>query len=210
MSTTVSKRGKIDYKKEFKELYQPSAKEVAIVTVPKMDFLMIDGQGEPGVSQAFLDATGALYPLAYTIKFMVKAMPDATDYVVPPLEGLWWADDMTAFGERRYDEWKWTLMIMQPPSVTKELFDKAFAQVKAKKVPAALARVRFEAYDEGKCVQIMHIGPFDQEGPTLEKAHAKVQELGKKLRLKHHEIYLSDPCRTAPERLKTVLRQPFG
>lgn len=210
MSTTTIKPVKIDYKKAFKELYRPSAKEVSIVTVPKMNFLMVDGQGEPGESQAFMDAVGALYPLAYTIKFMVKEIPDATDYVVPPLEGLWWADDMTAFAEKRYDEWKWTLMIMQPPSVTKEVFNEALAKVKAKKAPALIDDLRFEAYDEAECAQIMHLGPYDQEGPTLEKAHAKIEELGKQYRLKHHEIYLSDPCRTAPEKLKTVLRQPFA
>jgi hypothetical protein len=200
---------KIDYKKEYKHLFRPSSKKVEIVEVPKWNYLMIDGEGDPNSSQAFQNAIEALYSLSYTLKFMIKKGEQGIDYGVLPLEGLWWADDMSCFKEGKKDDWKWTLMIMQPESVTDELVKQATDKVKEKKNPASLSLVRFEAFEEGKAAQTMHIGPFSEEGPTIEKVHAFIEERGSRRRGKHHEIYLSDVRRAAPEKWKTVVRQPM-
>lgn len=202
---------KIDYKKEFKHLYFPPAKEVVEVDVPKMNFIMVDGKGDPNTSQKFQDAMQALYGISFTAKFMIKEESEAeTDYVVPPLEGLWWVKDMPRFSIEKKGQWLWTVMIMQPEYVTEGIYKKACEQLREKKDPPALSRVRFESYDEGLSAQIMHVGPFSEEGPTVAKVHAYIDERGYQFNGKHHEIYLSDPRRTKPERLKTVIRQPFG
>ena len=200
---------RIDFKKELNHLYNPSAKEVVIIDVPKMNFLMVDGAGNPNTVQEFKDAVEALYAVSYALKFMIKKGKIAIDYVVMPLEGLWWTDDMTKFSMENKDIWKWTVMIMQPEYVTKDLFNKALEQVKKKKNLPALSEIRFESLDEGLSAQIRHIGPFSAEGPTIEKLHNFIKENGYELREKHHEIYLSDPRRTAPEKMKTVIRQPI-
>ncbi len=200
---------KIDYKKELKHLYKPSAKKVEIVDVPPMNFLMVDGEGDPNTAKAFQDAIEALYPLAYTLKFTIKKGDVAVDYGVMPLEALWWADDMSAFATGDKDNWKWTVMIMQPEFITEELVEQATAQVKQKKNPTALPLVRFETFHEGRSAQIMHIGPFSEEGPTIEKVHAHIEDQGGERRGKHHEIYLSDIRRAAPEKWKTIVRQPM-
>ncbi len=201
---------KIDYKKELKHLYRPSAKKVEIIDVPKMNYLMIDGEGDPNTSQSFENAITTLYPLSYTLKFMVKKGKIGIDYGVLPLEGLWWADDMSSFTEGTKDKWKWTLMIMQPDLITEEMVQEAIEQVKVKKNPVSLPLVRFESFKEGKAAQIMHIGPFSEEGPTIEKVHSYIEENEQKLTGKHHEIYLSDIRRAAPEKWKTVIRQPMS
>lgn len=201
---------KVDYKKTLKEFYGPSATKVVAVEVPAMSFLMIDGQGMPGTSQGFVEAVESLYPVAYTLKFMVKKGATALDYGVMPLEGLWWADDMDDFIAGNKDRWRWTLMIMQPDIITSEMVADAVSQVRQKKNPPALPRLRFEQFTEGRSAQILHKGPFDQEGPTIQAMHRFIEEAGGRLSGKHHEIYLNDFRRTAPERLKTVLRQPFA
>ena len=201
---------KIDFKKELKHLYRSSAKEVALVDVPEMSFLMIDGRGDPNTAQEYQEAVEALYAVSYALKFMVKNSEAAIDYVVMPLEGLWWTEDMTKFSSDDKDIWKWTAMIMQPEYVTRAFVDEALREVEEKKNPPALSKTRFESYDEGLAVQIMHIGPYSEEAPTIEKLHTFAREKGHQLRGKHHEIYLSDPRRTAPDRLKTVIRQPVG
>ncbi len=201
---------KKDYKKELKHLYKASVKKAEIVDIPQMNFLMIDGEGDPNTSQEFQDAVEALYGISYTLKFMIKKGELGIDYGVMPLEGLWWVDDMSQFSIESKDEWKWTLMIMQPEYVTTELFAEAFEQVKRKKNLIALSKVRFEAFLEGRAVQIMHIGPFSEEGPTIEKVHNFIKENGFKLSGMHHEIYLSDIRRAAPEKWKTIIRQPFN
>lgn len=198
---------KIDFKKQRKDLFNPSAKAVSVVTVPAMNFLMLDGMGDPATSKSFEASMEALYPMAFTLKFMSKQGPIGQDYVVPPLEGLWWADDMMAFKEMRRDEWKWTLMIMQPDFVSEEMVDEARAVVRKKKAPALLDLMRFETFTEGESVQVMHLGPYDTQGPKVDAMHEKIADLGKEHFHKHHEIYLSDPRRCAPEKLKTVLRQ---
>lgn len=198
---------KVDLKKELKDLYQASAKEVAAIEVPDMNFLMVDGQGAPA-SLEYQQALEALFPLAYALKFMAKKS-QGVDYGVMPLEGLWWVDDMTKFSVERKDEWKWTAMIMQPKYITEDLFKEAVEEVRKKKAPAVLDKVRFESYHEGKAAQIMHIGPYSAEGPTIQKLHAFIKESGHELSGKHHEIYLSDVRKTAPEKLKTIIRQPM-
>lgn len=195
----------IDLKKDFKQLYNQSAKEVSVVDVPPMNFLMIDGAGDPNVSVEYQQAMEALFSLSYTLKFRVKKIT-GVDYAVMPLEGLWWTDDPSQLVDKGL--WKWTAMIMQPEFVTAELVAEALAEVREKKGLAALDRVRFETYHEGLSAQIMHIGPYDAEGPTIARLHSFIRESGYEPWGKHHEIYLSDPRRTAPEKLKTVLRQP--
>lgn len=168
---------------------------------------MIDGDGAPE-SKPFHEAIEALYPLAYTLKFMVKRGNTATDYGVMPLEGLWWADDMSVFTSGDKDQWKWTLMIMQPEFITRAMVVTATAEVAKKKNPSALSAVRYESFSEGRAAQILHIGPFSEEGPTIEKVHAAIANAGFDRSGKHHEIYLSDMRRAAPEKWRTVIRQP--
>ena len=201
---------KIDYKKEFKHLYKASAKKAETVAVPKMNFLMLDGEGDPNTSQEFQDAIETLYLVSYALKFMVKKGEIEIDYGVLPLEGLWWSDDMSSFSVEKKSEWKWTLMIMQPEIVTAKMVQEAKEQVKLKKNPTSLPLLRFESFEEGDSAQIMHIGPFSEEGPTIEKLHAFIEGKGKKRRGKHHEIYLSDIRRAAPEKWKTIIRQPVS
>lgn len=198
---------KIDFKKELKYLYGPRKNSLEIVDVPAMNFLMVDGIGDPGKAQSYKDALEALFGLAYTLKFMVKKGGMEIDYGVMPLEGLWWADDLSDFVNGNRDNWKWTMMIMQPELITAEMVEEASAALEKKKNPVALPLVRFESYKEGKVGQTLHIGPFTEEGPTIEKLHAFIGESGFQLTGKHHEIYLTDIRRAAPERWRTVLRQ---
>jgi hypothetical protein len=199
---------KIDFKKELKHLYQPSAKEVVQVDVPNMNYLMVDGEGDPNTSQAFSNAVEALFSISYAVKFKVKKGPLAIDYGVMPLEGLWWADDMSKFSIEDKSNWKWTLMIMQPDLVTREMIDTAISEVRKKKNPPAISRVRCEAMSEGKCAQILHVGPFSEEAPTIEKVHKFIDSISKRTG-KHHEIYLSDIRKADPAKWKTVIRQPM-
>jgi hypothetical protein len=200
---------KIDLRKELKHLYNPSSKQIAIVDVPEINFLMIDGTGDPNTSVAYRNAVEALFAVSYTLKFTVKKGEPAVDYGVMPLEGLWWVDDMTQFSMNDKDAWKWTSMIMQPEYITAELFQEALRQVKKKKALPALSGMRFECFHEGQAAQILYFGPYSDEGPTIERIHRFIMEQGHRLRGRHHEIYLSDPRRTAPPKLKTIIRQPF-
>ena len=201
---------KVDYKKELKQFYSAKTGTPVLVDVPKMNFLMIDGKGDPNTSQEYKDAITTLYPVAYTIKFMCKA--ENNDFGVMPLEGLWWSDDMDDFTKGNKDNWFWTAMIMQPPVVTKKHFEEAVKQVKEKKTPASIDKIRFEAYKEGRAAQIMHIGSYSEEDANIELVHQLIFDQGGKLQgltKKHHEIYLSDPRRVDPSKLKTIIRQPF-
>lgn len=198
----------IDFKKQLKHLYQPTTKEVVVVDVPELNFLMVDGKGNPNTSQEYAEAVEVLFQVSYTLKFMVKKGSLAIDYGVMPLEGLWWAEDMSAFTAGDKSNWLWTMMIMQPDFVTSEMVEKAIQDVTKKKDPAAISKLRFESYAEGKAAQIMHIGPFSEEGPTVEKVHAYIDIRGQR-RGKHHEIYLTDIRKADPAKWKTVIRQPF-
>jgi hypothetical protein len=206
---------RLDLKKHFKHLYQPSAKKVVLVEVPELQFALVDGRLEPGLtpgeSPDFAAAVGALYGISYTLKFMSKQRPsDPVDYPVMALEGLW----TTPTGGADYlsaDEWQWTLMIMQPDHITQEVFEQALAQLRAKKVKAGenaarLEALRLERFAEGLCVQVMHIGPYSDEPHTLERMSAYAEAHGYAFRGPHHEIYLGDPRTAKPENLKTVLR----
>ncbi|MCC7355449.1 MAG: GyrI-like domain-containing protein, partial [Anaerolineae bacterium] len=197
----------LDLRKDLKHLYNPSAKEFAVVDVPPMNFLMIDGSGNPNTSPEYQEVMNVLYSVAYTLKFALKK-GRSIDYPVMPLEGLWWAQDMEAFTLGRKDDWLWTMMIMQPEPVTSEDIARALAEVRKKKDLPALARLRFEPYHEGLSVQIMYFGPYSAEGPTIARMHEFIQAQGYEPAGKHHEIYLGDPRRAAPEKLKTVIRQP--
>ena len=199
---------KIDLKKELKQFYNPSAKEVVAVDVPAMNFLMIDGEGDPNTAPQYAASIEALFSVSYTLKFIIKK-ETGFDYCVMPLEGLWWVDDMTKFSTELKDKWKWTSMIMQPKYVTAEYVNAAIESTRKKKNLPALPKLRFESFREGPAAQIMHIGPFSSEGPNIAKMHAFIQNSGHTLSGKHHEIYLSDMRKTAPEKLKTVLRQPM-
>ena len=198
---------RLDLRKHFRDLYAPSPREVELVKVPKLNFLMIDGQGDPNLSASFPLAVQALYAAAYTLKFMIKK-DQGVDYPVMALEGLWWADDLEVFRMERRDDWKWTLMIMQPSLVTKPRLKKALAVAMEKKGLDLLQDIRLEPYAEGLAVQIMHVGPYASEGPAIEKLHSFAAERGLALSGKHHEIYLSDPRKVSPGKMKTVLRQP--
>ena len=200
---------KIDFKKNLKHLYKPSPKEVMMVNVPEMNFIMIDGMGDPNTSQEFQNAVEALFGVSYALKFMIKKGQQGIDYGVLPLEGLWWADDMSQFNVGNKDDWKWTLMIMQPEWITMALFNRAIDQVNKKKGLVSLSKLHFSSYNEGKSAQIMHVGPFSEEGPTVDKIHQFIEDQGSKISGKHHEIYLKDFRRTAPEKLQTIIRQPM-
>ena len=199
---------KKNFKKELKHLYAASAKTVVQVDVPAMHFLMVDGHGDPNTAPSYAQAVEALFSAAYTLKFLVKNGPLALDYGVMPLECLWWADDMRDFGLRNKSNWKWAAILMQPPCINQALVDQAVAGVRKKKELPALDKLRFEIFTEGLCAQTLHIGPFTTEGPTIEKVHQFIAARGK-LRGKHHEIYLSDIRRAAPEKWKTLVRQPM-
>jgi hypothetical protein len=200
---------KVDLKKELKHLYQASAQEPVIVEVPAFNFLMLDGAGDPNGSPQFQEAAEALFSVAYNLKFRVKKA-QGVDYGVLPLEGLWYADELADFREDHKEAWKWTLMILQPEFISSNTVRLALEEVAAKKNLAALDRLKFLRYREGLAAQVLHLGPYGEEGPAVARLHAFIQAKGGELRGKHHEIYLSDPRRTAPERLKTILRQPFA
>ena len=197
---------KIDLRKELKHLYRPSPKKPVIVEVPAFNFLMVDGQGDPNTSIEFKEAIETLFPFSYNLKFAVKKRT-GVDYSVMPLEGRWWGTpkELTQFTAEDKAKWKWTLMMVQPEYITQVLVDEFF-EVLVKKNLSSLSKVRFETFDEGWVIQMMHIGPFDDEWKTVEIMDSFVKEQGYKKIGKHHEIYLSDFRRTAPEKLKTVLR----
>lgn len=202
---------KTDYKKELSDFYGGKVGQFAVVNVPPMNYLMVDGHGNPNTSPEYADAIQALYPVAYALKFICKKEL-SQDYSVMPLEGLWWTEDMASFLTTSKDDWLWTAMIMQPSIVTKELFERACQQVADKKAPKGLDRLRFETYAEGRAAQVMYVGPYADEGPTIKQLHAFIAEQGGTLSATnkhHHEIYLGDPRRTDPTMLKTIIRQPF-
>lgn len=202
---------KRDLTKEHKGLYRPSAKEACLVEVPPFTFLMIDGAGDPSTAPAYKAAVAALYALAYHLKFMVKkGPPPGIDYAVMPLEGLWRAHtpDPSQWHDRA--TWHWTMLIAQPEYVTPDLFETARTEVRKKKGLPEADAVRLETYAEGLVAQIMHIGPYSAEEPTIERLHTFIAAQGYTPRERHHEIYLKDPVRTAPERLETILRHPVA
>lgn len=199
---------KIDLKRELKHFYQTSVKEVIQVEVPTFRFLMIDGEGDPNTSQEYAGAVEALFSVSYTAKFMVKKGAQGIDYAVMPLEGLWWSDDLSAFTTNNRSKWKWTMMIMQPHFVEEAVIHAAIQDVKRKKELPAVNALRLENFTEGLSAQVLHIGPFSEEGPTIKRVH---DFIGSRSALtgKHHEVYLSDIRRADPTKWKTIIRQPM-
>jgi hypothetical protein len=199
----------INLKKELKDFYNPSAKAVSMVDVPAMNFIMVDGQGAPASPQ-FQQAIEALYSVAYTIKF-AKKKREGVDYPVIALEGLWWADNMQDFdpniGDR--NQWQWTLLMMQPIAVSRIDFESGREAAAKKKPNLSIKLVRLDNFQEGPSAQILHVGPFTEEGPNVQRLHQKIAEIGGQSSGKHHEIYLSDFRRVEPAKMKTVLRQPY-
>lgn len=200
---------KIDFKKEMKPLYAPTrSKGIHLIDVPVLRYLMVDGVGDPNSAIAYGQAVETLYAVAYGLKFASRIELER-DYVVPPLEGLWWADDLDDFIARRKHNWKWTMMIMVPEWIGPRMIDTAMAEVKRKKSPPALNALRVELLQEGRVAQVLHIGPYDEEGAILAHLHDDfLPAHGLRPTGKHHEIYLSDPRKSAPANLRTVLRQP--
>lgn len=198
---------KTDPKKEL-DSYRARRGEFRVLDVPPMTYLMVDGHGDPNTAQEYADALAALYPLAYTLKFASKRA--GHDYVVPPLEALWWAEDMRAFTSARdKSRWSWTAMLLVPAHVTREQYDAARVEVARKGSTPAGVEVRLESLHEGRCVQTLHVGSYDDEAPVLAALHDEfIPAAGLRMTGRHHEIYLSDPRRVAPERLRTILRQP--
>jgi hypothetical protein len=205
MSRTMRK---VDLRKELKHLYQPSPKEAVAVDVPGFRFLMVDGNGDPNSSVEYAQAVEALFTVSYTAKFMVKKAGEI-DYAVMPLEGLWWADDMSAFVANDRSKWQWTMMIMQPEFVSNDVVESARREVERKKALPALAKLRLETFAEGPCAQVLHVGPFTEEGPTIERLHEFIDARTGR-RGKHHEIYLNDIRRADPKKWKTIIRQPMN
>lgn len=199
---------KVDLKKTLPD-YQAKHGRFDIIDLPHRSYLMLDGQGDPNTSEEFKAAIETLYPLAYKLKFISKQQL-GRDYTVMPLEALWWADDMTSFTSRRdKSQWRFTLMILQPEWITRELYDTALQLVATKKPTLNLIQVRFEELAEQTCMQTLHIGSFDDEAPVLAAMHDEfIPAQNLQLSGKHHEIYLSDFRRVAPDKLKTILRQP--
>lgn len=201
---------KIDFKKEL-DAYHAKRGEFRLVDVPDMRYLMIDGHGDPNTTSAYPQALEALYPVAYKLKFASKR-DLGRDYVVPPLEGLWWAEDMDTFTSARdKSQWDWTMMLMVPNWIDARMFETVVAQVGAKNRPVRLDEVRLEQLSEGRCVQTLHIGSFDDEAAVLERMHHEfVPDNGLRMVGRHHEVYFTDPRKTPPEKLRTLLRQPVA
>lgn len=199
---------KIDFKKEYKELYKPKPNEVSFIEFPKLNYLAIDGKGDPNTSQEYKDSIEALMSVSYKTKFIMKK-EHQKDYVVMPLEGLWWTDDPDNFSVDDKTNWNWKSLIMQPDFVKKEYFKQAKEEVAKKKNLPSLDKIEFIKFDEGLSAQILHIGPFSDEGPTVKKLQSKIEENSYDFNGLHHEIYLSDIRKAKPEKLRTIIRQPI-
>lgn len=196
-----------DIKRERKDLYAPTQREFVVVDVPELAFLMVDGEGDPNTAAAYREAIEAVYTTSYAVRAVAKTRLGRV-HTVGPLEGLWSADDMSVFRTRDKQAWRWTMMIWQPDWITTDLMDEAVASATRKQLPA-LGLVRFERYAEGRSVQILHVGSYDDEGPTLERLHEEFLPANQLTPTgRHHEIYLSDARKTEPAKLRTILRQP--
>jgi hypothetical protein len=198
---------KIDLKKLYKDLYSPSKKEFSLIEVPPLKYLMIDGVGDPNTSQRYMQAIETLYGLTYGLKFHIKKSL-AIDYTAMGLEGLWWTPDMRDFSVEHKEAWHWTAMILQPEFVTEDLFNEVKKQLLAKGKGPLANETRLDTYSEGLCAQILYLGAYADEGPTIAAMHKFIADQGCELTGKHHELYLSDARRVAPEKNRTILRQP--
>jgi hypothetical protein len=199
----------IDLRRERSALYS-ATRAPAFVDVPELPYLMIDGHGDPDTAPDYAAAVQALYSVAYTLRFALKRRADPVDAPVMPLEGLWWTADMSTFSTGDKSAWDWTLMIAVADLVTAADVDEARSAAARKRPDAPLDQVRMETFGEGRCAQVLHVGPYRDEGPTVAGLHAFIAQRGHRLAGKHHEIYLGDPRRSAPERLRTIVRQPVA
>lgn len=199
----------LDLRQELRGLYT-AARTPALVDVPNLPFLMIDGSGDPNTAPGYPSAVQALYSVAYAVRSALKRGPAALDARVMPLEGLWWTDDMATFSTDDRSDWNWTLLILLPDQATTQVVEEARTRTAETKGLEAIGRVRFERFAEGPAAQILHVGPYSAEGPTVAALHAFIAEQGYCLSGKHHEIYLGNPRRAAPERLRTIVRQPVA
>jgi hypothetical protein len=199
----------VDLRRELADVYSAAATP-AMVQVPALRFLMIDGHGDPNTSPDYAAAVEALYTVAFTIRFALKRGPAAVDAPVMPLEGLWWTPDMSTFSVDDKASWNWTLMIALPPQATPDVVGDARAAAARKKSLEAIGRVREDRHADGLAAQVLHVGPYSEEGPTVARLHRFIEEQGWRLVGRHHEIYLGDPRRAAPERLRTIIRQPVA
>ena len=200
---------KVDFKRELSRLYRPG-RDPSLVEVPELAFLMVDGHGNPNVSKEYQEAIEALYAISYTLKFAIKRTPGGIDYAVMPLEGLWWSEDHADFLTGAKSNWLWTAMIMQADEISAEMVADAIDTARRKRTLPAADKMRLARFHEGMAAQLMHIGPYADEAPNIERLHAFISAQGYVLRGKHHEIYLGDPRRSAPEKLRTVIRQPVA
>jgi hypothetical protein len=198
---------KVDFKKELKAYYNPSITGYHLVDVPAMNFLMVDGAGNPNTSKEYQQAVEVLYAMSYAIKFSLKSR--GYDHVIPPLEGLWWMENMDEFSRANIERWEWTMMIMQPDWVALDLAEGVRSEVAKKKELSSLSKVRYGSLTEGAAVQVRYIGGYDNEAPVIADMHAFIRNNGFKMNGKHHEVYLSDPRKVTAEKLKTILRQPI-
>lgn len=198
---------KIDRKRDLKHLYAAPTAASTIVDVPEFPFLMIDGRGDPNTSQAYRDAVASVFAVSYALKFALKRVPGGIDHAVMPLEGLWWVEDPSAFSLEDKSNWCWTAMVLQPEAITPELVAEAIAASRRRR--SLPAEPRLERFREGPAAQVLHVGPFAEEPPTVARLDAFIAAQGYERTGKHHEIYLTDPSRTAPEKLRTVIRHPI-
>ena len=198
---------KVDFKRVLRGLYAPTLTP-AVVEVPEMAFLMVDGHGDPNTSAQYRDSVSALFSVAYSARFALKRA-GVIDYGVMPLEGLWFVPDMATFSTDDKSAWDWTMMILQPDEVTEAVLADAKASAAAKRSLPALDRLRLVRFAEGLAAQVLHVGPYSAEGPTIASLHEFIVEQGRELAGKHHEIYLGDPARSASEKLRTIIRQPM-
>lgn len=207
MVVSTTKVPRVDYRRELGDLYD-AREDPSLVHVPTIDYLMVDGHGDPNGSTVFTQAVEALCAVGYALKFRVRKLPDGIDFAVMPLEGLWWIPNARVWDFDDKSDWDWTLMLAQPPIVTQELVVETVAAVRARRQMDDLDLVRFERFSEGSCAHVLHRGPFSAERPALERLYEFVKREGYMPVGKHHEIYLTDPQRTAPERMRTIIRQP--
>lgn len=197
----------LDFRKEYQAFLKPKQGQVEFVTVPDLHFLMLDGIGDPNTSSDYQASFAALYGIAYTLKFKFKK-ERGIDYNLLAIEGLWWVKNMEFFSTERKDDWRWTMMLFQPDFISTADVSEAVTDIAMKKHVPGLERVRYEVYEEGLSAQIMHLGSYSEEKPTIDLLHQSIAEQGYTRRGKHHEIYLGDPRKSTPEKLKTIIRQP--
>jgi len=207
MATTATHVPKYDFRRELGDLYA-AADHPVMVDVPPLSFLMIDGHGDPNASPTFEEGVKALYAVTYAIKFRMRSMPEGIDAAIMPLEGLWWIPEARVWDFGDKSDWDWTLMVAEPDLVTPALVAETIERVRTERGLPALQRMRFESLAEGRAAQILHRGPFSAERPTLERLYDFIRDEGSVPVGKHHEIYLRDPQRTAPARMRTIIRQP--